>query len=89
MGRGKNTVKGVKFFYETGALLKNPAGMANPYAKRAKASAIALARENESEAARKTEMRVASNQNRHLQEVLLSTGLRSAPGDRSPQPAKA
>jgi len=89
MGRGKNTVKGVKFFYEIGALLKNPARMANPYAERAKASAIALARESEFEASRKTEMKVASNQNKHLHRVPLSTGLRSAPGDRSLHPAKA
>jgi hypothetical protein len=57
MGRGKDTVKGVKFFYEIGALLKNPARMANPYAKRAKASAIALARKQEIETGRKKEKR--------------------------------
>jgi hypothetical protein len=57
MGRGKDTVKGATFFYDIGALLKNPAGMANPYAERAKASAIALARKQEIETGRKKEKR--------------------------------
>jgi len=69
MGRGKDTVKGATFFYDIGAALENPAPIPNPYAERAKASAIARAQEKEIETARKKGIKAPSNQNSHMHKV--------------------
>ena len=69
MGRGKDTVEGAKFFYDIGALLINPAPIQNPYADRARASAIAVARKKESEVARNEETKAASNRNSPMHKV--------------------